>query len=239
MQPAGAKSDAEAEAEAEAFEVDLSLEFAELEDAAAAIELQGPAAAVGRAVTAASAASAAGAARLKAELQAMRAELEGLGGVTPRRVLVRRLERHAAGAAAALVVQGEESLRTTLLAALEESTWSWLSESTRGYPLDDGDAEGGEGRRWVHGLAVACSEDVLLPRAPAEILDELRAEAAENLRMGSALRARVAALRESVEARVAQQSGERWATRTRGAAVPEPEPEPAAMTTTTGCQTLD
>ena len=37
MQPAGAKSDAEAEAEAEAFEVDLSLEFAELEDAAAAI----------------------------------------------------------------------------------------------------------------------------------------------------------------------------------------------------------
>ena len=237
MQPAGAKSDAEAEAEAEAFEVDLSLEFAELEDAAAAIELQGPAA-VGRAVTAASAASAAGAARLKAELQAMRAELEGLGGVTPRRVLVRRLERHAAGAAAALVVQGEESLRTTLLAALEESTWSWLSESTRGYPLDDGDAEGGEGRRWVHGLAVACSEDVLLPRAPAEILDELRAEAAENLRMGSALRARVAALRESVEARVAQQSGERWATRTRRAAVPEPEPEPAAMTTT-ACQTLD
>ena len=235
MQPAGAKSDAEAEAEAEAFEVDLSLEFAELEDAAAAIELQG--AAVGRAVTAASAASAAGAARLKSELQAMRAELEGLGGVTPRRLLARRLERHAAGAAAALVVQGEESLRTTLLAALEESTWTWLSESTRGYPLDDGDAEGEGGRRWVHGLAVACSEDVLLPRAPAEILDELRAEAAENLRKGTALRERVAALRESVDARVAQQSGERWATRTRGAAVPEPEP--AAMTATTACQTLD
>ena len=136
----GEVTPAELEAEAEALQVDVELEFAELEDAAEELDEAG--AQAGRAVTARDAANSAATGRLRAELQRIRDEVDDrTGGLTAHSELASRLDLEGAAAvqaAAATASLGlssagslEEQLRCSLAASMEETMWGWLNRSAQ------------------------------------------------------------------------------------------------------------
>jgi hypothetical protein len=199
----------ELDAEAEAADVDLQLEFAELEEEGSAIDgVQGPQA--GRAVTARDAATAAATGRLKVELQSLRNEIEGRsGGVTARSVLAARLDLQAQAAATVsalrLAASAQEAVQASLAASMEEAVWSWLcSTAQREAAGDSMDSTGGGSgpepgsRQWAHGLGVASSHAA---QSSTEILQELHSTAAHNAVRGQELREHIAGLRSACASR--------------------------------------
>jgi hypothetical protein len=201
----------ELDAEAEAADVDLQLEFAELEEEGSAIDgVQGPQA--GRAVTARDAATAAATGRLKVELQSLRNEIEGRsGGVTARSVLAARLDLQAQAAATVsalgLAASAQEAVRASLAASMEEAVWSWLCSTAQreaAGSTDNTDSTGGGSdpepgsRQWAHGLGVASSHAA---QSSTEILQELHSTAAHNAVRGQELREHIAGLRSACASR--------------------------------------
>jgi hypothetical protein len=200
----------ELDAEAEAAEIDMLLEFEELEAEGCAIE-QGSQ--VARALTARDAAVAAATGRLKVQLHALRDEIARSGGVTARRVLASRLNFSAQAEATVCTLgvtasdpSAQEALQHALGASIEEAVWSWLHTSAQhestagctktlaGDATDEAHATDAAARQWTHGLAIA-SSSTTAAQTCSELMDELRSTAARNAACSQQLRARIADLR--------------------------------------------
>jgi hypothetical protein len=195
----------ELDAEAEAADIDMQLEFEELEAEGCAID-QGSQAT--RAVTARDAAVAAATSRLKVELSSLRDEVNARsGGVTARTVLVNRLDFSSQAEAtvttlgiAARCPSVQAELQRALGASIEDAVWSWLytrsqHEGDAGCTENsDADATNIALRQWTHGLAVATSSSVR-SQTCLELMQELRSVAARNAARNEQLRVRIADLR--------------------------------------------
>ena len=195
----------ELDAEAEAADIDMQLEFEELEAEGCAID-QGSQTA--RALTARDAAVAAATGRLKVELNALRNEIiKGSGGVTARSVLANRLDFSSQAEAtvttlgiAACNPSSQAELQRALGASIEQAVWSWLDTraqlegQARCTETPDADTTNIAQRQWTHGLAIATSSSVS-SQSCLELMQELRSVAARNAARNEQLRVRIADLR--------------------------------------------
>lgn len=200
----------ELDAEAEAADIDMQLEFEELDAEGCAIEHGSRAA---RALTARDAAIAAATGRLKAELHSLRDEIRATsGGVTAHAVFASRLNSQSWNQAETTVSAlgitlpnppAQAELQRALNAAYEETVWTWLHASAQHEELASckqtlatNDTRS-TARQWTHGLAIATSatEDLTC----IEFMKELRATAARNGARRQKLRKCIAELRRACD----------------------------------------